>query len=129
MGRVASVPLPGFGGGWWWQDRWAGGSLLVALGFDLAHQHGGRDGGNGDGSGLGAALSIEDFGLVSCGDDAVESGLGSSHDADAAHQLVGAAVGVDAIDDERNDLEGLGRVARGDGEAGGDVFKVEAVGL
>ena len=58
----------------------------------------------------------------------LSAACGSSYDGDAANELVGAAIDVDAIDDQRNHLKGLRRTARGDGEAGGDVFEVEAVG-
>ncbi len=111
------------------QDGWAGCALGLALGFDLADEHGGGNGADGDAAGFGAADAVEDVLLVVGGEDAVERGLRSAYDADAADEFVGAAIDVDAVDDERDDLEGLGRAARGDGEAGGDVFEVEAVGL
>ena len=104
-------------------------ALRLALGFDFADQHGRSDGADGNGARLGAALAIEDFALVAGGEDAFHRSERRADDADAADQFVGAAVDVDAIDDERDDLKGLGRAARGDGEARGDVFKVEAVGL
>ena len=44
-------------------------------------------------------------------------------------KFVGPAIDVDAVDDQRDDLKGLRRAALGDGEAGRDVFEVEAVGL
>src|SRR5579862_4145129 len=80
----ASSALPGVDGGGRRQNGWSCGSLLLALGFDFADQHGWRDGGDGDGAGFGAAFSVEDFALVSGGDDAAERGLRSSHDAHAA---------------------------------------------
>ena len=113
----------------WREDGRAGGALCLALGLDLADQHGGGDGADGDAAGLGAADAVEDVLLIAGGEDAVERGLRGADDADAADEFVGAAVDVDAVDDQRNDLEGLRRAARGDGEAGGDVLEVEAVGL
>ena len=95
----------------------------------LAEQHGRSDGADGDGARLRAALAVEDFALVAGGEDALHGGERRADDADAADQLVGTAIDIDAPDDERNDLEGLRRAALRDGEAGGDVFKVEAVGL
>src|SRR5215469_13159213 len=111
----ASVPLAGFDRSWRWEDGRARGSLLLALGLDFADQHGGRNSGDGDGAGLGAAFTVKDFAFVSCSEDAIERGLRCSDDAYAADELVWAAIGVDAVDDERDDLEGLGCVASGDG--------------
>ena len=111
------------------EDGWAGVPLCLALGFDLGDEHGGGDGGDGDLAGLGAADAVEDVLVVAGGEDAVEGGLRGADDGDAADELVGAAVGEDAVDDERDDGEGLRAAAGGDGEAGGDVFEVEAVGL
>src|ERR1700757_3768391 len=104
-------------------------ALRLALGFDFADEHGRSDGADGDCAGLGAALAVEDFALVACGEDALHGGEGGSYDADAAYQLVWPAISIDTPHDEGNDLESLWRAARGDSEAGGDVFEVKAVGL
>ncbi len=112
-----------------WEDGWAGCSLGLALGFDGAEEHGGGYGGDWDLAGFGAADAVEDVLFVVGGEDAFEDGLRGSYDGDAADELVGAAVDVDAVDDERDDGEGLRGVAGGDGESGGDVLEVEAVGL
>ena len=111
------------------QDRRARGALRLALRFHLAEQHGRSDGADGNGARLRAALAVEDFALVAGGENALHGGERRADDADAAHQLVGTAIDVDAPHDQRNDLEGLRRAALRDGEAGRDVFKVEAVGL
>ena len=105
------------------------GALGLALRFDFADEHGRGDSADGDGAGFGAALAVEDFALVAGGEDPFHGGERRAYDADAAHELVGAAINVDAPHDQGNDLEGLRRSACGDCEAGGDVFKVEAVGL
>src|SRR5271170_5114926 len=91
-------------------------ALRLALGFDFADQHGGSDGADRNAAGFGSADAVEDVGLVVGGEDAVERGLRSAYDANAADELIGSAVDVDAVDDERDDLEGLGRAAGSDGE-------------
>jgi hypothetical protein len=103
--------------------------LSLALGLDGGDEHGRGYGADGDASGFGSADSVEDVLLVAGGDDAAERGLRGAYDADSADELVRAAVDVDAVDDERDDLKGLRRASGGDGESGGDVFEVEAVGF
>ena len=104
-------------GAWGREDRRAGCSLRLALGFDLADEHGGGDCADGNAAGLGSTDTVEDVLLVVGGEDAIEGGLRGSYDADAADEFVGAAVDVDAIYDQRDDLKGLRRPASGNGEA------------
>src|SRR5207248_8750812 len=85
------------------------------------------DGADRDRAGLRAADTVEDVLLIAGGEDAVERGLRRAHDVDTADELVRAAVDVDAIDDERDHLEGLRRAAGRQGEAGGDVLKVQTI--
>ena len=92
---------------WWREDGWASCSLGLALGFDLADEHGWGDGADGDAAGFGPADAVEDVLLVVGGEDAVERGLRGADDADAADEFVGTAVDVDTVDDQRDDLEGL----------------------
>ena len=77
------------------------------MGFDRAEEHGRGDGRNWNAARFRAALSVEDVLLVAGGENMRERGLGRADDGDAADQLVRTAIDVDAIDDERNDLEGL----------------------
>src|SRR3984957_6604807 len=94
-----------------------------------AGARGGRGGADGDGARLRAALAVENFTLVAGGNDALHGGQWRADNADAADELVGAAIDVDSTADEGNHLEGLRRAALRDGKAGGDVLKVETVRL
>src|SRR5277367_3107339 len=104
----------------WREDGWARRSLGLALSLDLADQHGGGYRADGDAAGFCAADAVEDVLLVVGGEDAGERGLWSPHDTDATDEFIGAAIDIDAVDDQRNDLEGLGRTTGGDSEARGD---------
>src|SRR5579871_3391532 len=95
------------GGRRWRQNGRAGGSLGLALGFDFADEHGGGYGADGDAAGFGTADAVEDVLLIAGCYDAVECGLRGADDAYAADELVGATVDIDAVDDQRDDLEGL----------------------
>src|SRR5579871_6366191 len=97
-----------------WRSRC---SLRLPLRFDLADQHGGGDCADRNATGFGTADSVEDILLIAGCDDAVERGLRGADDAYAADELIGAAIDVDAIDDQRDDLEGLWRAAGGYSEA------------
>ncbi len=99
------------------------------LHFHFGEEHGGSNGGNGNAAAFRAADTVEDVLLVAGGHDAGERGEGRADDIDAADQFIGTAIGVHAIDDYRQNLEGLGKLAGGEGEAALDVVKVEAVGL
>ena len=103
---ILVVPLS-VGNRRWRQDRRSRRSLRLALGFDLADEHGGGDGADGDAAGLGSADAVEDVLLVAGCYDAIECGLRGANDAYAADELVGAAIDIDAVDDQRDDLEGL----------------------
>src|ERR1700679_2751705 len=94
---------------WWREDRWAGCALRLTLGFDFADEHGGCDGTDRNAAGFSAADAVEDVLMIVRGEDAVERGLRRAYNAGAADEFVGSAVDVDAVDDEWNDLERLGR--------------------
>src|SRR5205823_13527246 len=116
---------------WTWrrEDGWPGSSLRLALGFNLADQHGRSDRAHRNAAGFGSADPVEDVLLVVRGNDAIQRALWRSHNADAANELVGAAVDVDPVDHQRDHLKGLRGAARRDGESRRDVLKVEAVGF
>jgi hypothetical protein len=78
---------------------------------------------------LSAADAIEDFDLVSGDHNAVQRRQRSSHNIDAPHQFIGAAVGINSPHQHRQNLKGLRHAALRQGESPLNVFEVESVGL
>src|SRR2546422_4681060 len=112
--------------------RQNGKSLLGALpffDFDLLDQNAGRDGRDRDPAGFRSAGPVEHGGVIARRQDPRETGQRSADDVHAADQFVGSSVGVDAIDNHGEHLEGLGSPAGSRGEAPGDVLEEVAVRL
>src|SRR6202171_4688693 len=103
--------------------------MPALLHFHFGEEHGRSGGGDGNAAAFGAADTVEDVLLVAGGHDAGEGGQGSADNIDTANQFIGAAIGVNAIDDHRKNLKGLRELASGEREAALDVVEIEAVGL
>src|SRR5579859_2970809 len=82
-------------------------STILLLDLDLGDKERRRCRRYGNAARLGAAITVEYFGLVRCRRDLSETRKRCAHDIDAAHQLIRPAIGVDAIDHQRNDRERL----------------------
>src|SRR6266849_8205736 len=113
----------------WRQDGLPLVRMPTLLHFHFGEEHGGSHGGDGNAATFRAADTVEDVLLVAGGHDAGKRGKRSSNNIHAADQLIGTAVGVDAINDHGQNLKGLGKLASGEGEAALNVVEVEAVGL
>src|SRR5580700_3394242 len=87
------------------------------LDFQFGGKDGGRNGGNRDGTGLCATVTVENLGSVAGGDDFGEGGERGTDNVDAAYQFIGLAVGKDLVDHQRLDLKGLRLAATGQGKA------------
>ncbi len=103
--------------------------MSAFLHFDLGEQHGRSGGRDRNLSRLRAADAVEDIRLIAREQNTVHGGQGCAHDIDAAHQFVGAPVGVNAPDQHRQNLERLRHGALRQRESSLDIFEIKAVGL
>src|SRR6266478_7627329 len=103
--------------------------MAALLHFHFGEEHGGSDGRDGNAAAFRAADAVEDMWLVAGGHDAGERRERSADDVDAAHQFIGTAISVNAIDDHGQDLEGLWKLACSECEATLNVIEVQAVRL
>src|SRR5271157_4127503 len=101
--------------------------LLLLLHFDLRNEDGGGDGGNRDTTRFRAADPVEDRDVVIGSDNLAEGSQRRADQIHAANQFL-ATVGVDSIDHQRHDIEGVRYEPSSEGEAAGDVIEVEAEG-
>src|ERR1700688_2380434 len=70
------------------------------LHFQLGSQNRGRSGGNGNRTGLGAAVAVKNFSGVSGSNDLRKGSQGRSDNVDTTHQFVGTAVGKYLVNHE-----------------------------
>src|SRR5271154_4588659 len=114
----------------WCGKNWGAiAAVRALLHFHLAEEHGGSCGGNGYVAAFRAADAVENVLLVAGGDDACESGKRSADNVDTANEFIGATVGINLINDDRQNLECLRQRASGEGKAALDVIEVQAIGL
>src|SRR5579859_4843757 len=99
------------------------------LHFHFGKEHGGSDSRDRHVAAFGAADSVEDVFLIAGGDDAGQRGERSADDIHAADEFVGAAIGVDLIDDYGKHLKRLRQGTRGEREATLNVVEIQAVGF
>src|SRR5579884_1441953 len=104
-------------------------AALLLLHFDIGDEQRGRNGRYRNAARLGAADAVEYLGMVGGSHDLRKTGQGRSHDIHSAHQLVGAAIGIYAVDHLRNDGERLQAAATGLGTTACDVAEVQPVWL
>src|SRR5580765_8441545 len=112
-----------------WQDRWTIMFMAALLDFHFGKEHRGRNGGNRHAAGFGAADTVENVLLVACGYDPGERGERGADNIHAADEFVGAAVGINFVNDDGENLEGLRQLARGQRKAALNVVEVESVRL
>src|ERR1700682_6067038 len=109
------------------QNRRAFVRVSALLYFHFGKEHRRGDGGDRNAAAFGAADTVEDVLLVAGGHDAGERSERSADDVDAADQFIGTSIGVNAIYDHGQHLEGLRKLAGGEREATLNVVEVEAV--
>ena len=67
--------------------------------------------------------------MISGEQNAVHRGQRRADDIDAAHQFVGAAIGINAPDQNRQNLECLRHGTLGQRESSLDILEIKSVGL
>ncbi len=78
---------------------------------------------------LRAANAVEDLLGVAREDDVVQRKQRRADNVHAAHEFIGAAIGVDSPDHHRDHLECLGRSTAGERESALNILEIQSVGL